>query len=123
LTTPALSHERGGELNAALARAIVRSHARFTGRGPSKAQAFFHGNILVVVLENSMTSGEQSLVAGGRSDAVSRLRREFHESMRAELDGAVEEQTGCAVVASMSDSHIDPDLTALMFVLDRPVAG
>jgi uncharacterized protein YbcI len=123
LTTASPPPERGGELNAALARAVVRAQARFTGHGPSKAQAFFNGNVVVIVLENSMTAGEGSLVADGRADAVLALRREFHQSMRVELNGVVEGQTGRGVVASMSDSHVEPDLTMLVFMLDGPVAG
>jgi uncharacterized protein YbcI len=104
-------------------RTIVRRHASFIGRGPSKAQAFFEGNVVVVILEKALTLGERSLVAEGREDAVLALRREFHQGMRAELEGIVEEQTGGVVAASLSDSHIAPDLTALVFVLEQPVAG
>jgi uncharacterized protein YbcI len=113
----------GGELNAVLARAIVRRHASFTGRGPARAQVFFHGNVVVVVLENAMTPGERSLVAGGRAEAALALRAEFLQSMRAELEAIVAQETGSEVVASLSDSHIDPDLTGIVFVLDQPVSG
>ena len=114
---------RGGELNAALARSIVRGHARLTGRGPSKARAFFHGNVVVVMLENSTTPADRTLVTGGKRDTVLELRRELMESMTPDMVSTVEGLTGCAVVASLSDSHLDPDLTVMVFVLASPIAG
>jgi uncharacterized protein YbcI len=114
---------RGGELNAALTRALVRRNAEFTGRGPSKARAFYSANVLVVILENAMTSAEHRLAAHGKGDLVLQLRREFQLTMRAELVELVEELSGCRVVAFLSDNSIDPDLACEVFVLDRPIPG
>jgi uncharacterized protein YbcI len=41
--------------------------------------------------------------------------------MRDQMVEAVEELTGSKVVAFMSDSHVDPDMTAELFVLDEPL--
>lgn len=112
----------GGELNAALARSIVRGHARLTGHGPSKARAFFHGNVVVVLLENITTPADRTLVTGGKQDAVLDLRRELMASMTPAMVSSVEGLTGCAVLASLSDSTVDPDLTVMVFVLDSPIA-
>jgi uncharacterized protein YbcI len=109
----------GGELNHAIANAIVRGHRRFVGRGPVKAQAFYRHNIIVVVMRDALTQAEQSLVADGNDEAVLRLRRQLQQVMRGPLLRAVEEITGCRVDASMSATHLDPDLTAELFVLDR----
>jgi uncharacterized protein YbcI len=111
----------GGRLNAAITRAVVRSHSEHAGRGPTKATAFFHGNVIVVVLEQTMTRSEQSLAASGRLDAVHDVRRELQGAMRADLVAAVETLTGCTVSAFMGDSSAEPDLAVELFVLDRPV--
>jgi uncharacterized protein YbcI len=112
---------RGGELNAALARALVRRNAEFTGRGPSRARAFYSSNVVVVILEDAMTTSEQSLMANGKPDLVLRMRREMQHAMRAGLVEPVEELSGCRVVAFLSDNHVDPDLACEVFVLDRPI--
>jgi len=112
---------RGGRLNAAIARGVVHMHSRFVGRGPTKAQAFFHGNVIVVVMRDTMTKSEVSLAADGREDAVLRMRYELQQAMKDDLVAEVESLTGCAVVAFMSANHIEPDLEAELFVLDRPV--
>ena len=113
----------GGELNSAIARGVVRRHTQFTGRGPSRARAFFNGNIVVVILEDAMTPTEQSLAAAGKADAVRQMRRASQATMRDELVAVVEEVTGSTVVAFMSDNHVEPDLAAEVFVLERPVSG
>jgi uncharacterized protein YbcI len=113
----------GGELNAAIARAVVRRYREHVGRGPSKAQAFYRGNVLVLVLENTMTRAEQSLAASGQVTAVTQVRDAIRQTMRPGLVAIVEELTGCKVLALMSASHLDPDMASEVFVLDRPVAS
>jgi uncharacterized protein YbcI len=113
----------GGELNAAIARAVVRYHREHLGRGPTKAQAFYRGSVIVVVLSDTLTRAERSLASAGRIDAVLEVRSAFQEAMRDDLAAAVEQLTGCRVIAFMSTNHVDPDLAAELFVLDRPVPG
>jgi uncharacterized protein YbcI len=111
----------GGELNAAIARAVVRIHRSSVGRGPTKAHAFFRGHIVVVVLENVFSAEERTLLAGGRGESVIRLRQELLEMMRRDLVAAVEELTGCGVTALMGDTSLEPDMASHVFVLDGPI--
>jgi uncharacterized protein YbcI len=111
----------GGRLNAAIARAVVQIHHDTVGRGPTKAQAFYRHDVVVVVLRDVLTRAEHSLAEGGREKTVMELRREFHESMRPALVAAVERLTGCKVVSFLSDNDVDPDVAVEVFVLDRPV--
>jgi uncharacterized protein YbcI len=113
----------GGQLNAALARAIVAVHRRCVGRGPTRAQAFFRHNVVVVVLEGVLTTEEQTLLAGGRAERVREVRRELHAAMRPELAAAAERLTGRRVSAVLSDGHLDPDMASHVFILDAAVDG
>jgi uncharacterized protein YbcI len=113
----------GGELNAAIARTVVRFHREHTGRGPTRAQAFYRGNVIVVIMHDAMTKAESSLVEQGRADMVLEFRRAFQETMRDELVATVEALTGCGVEAFMSTNHVHPDMAAELFILDRPVPG
>jgi uncharacterized protein YbcI len=113
----------GGELNHAIANAVVHNHRLYVGRGPTNAQAFFHHNIVVVVMHGVLTEPETKLVAQGRPDAVLDLRRQFEPTLRRELVGAVERLTGCQVCAFISGNQIEPDVEAEVFVLDRPVSA
>jgi uncharacterized protein YbcI len=113
----------GGELNAAVARTVVRYHNEHLGRGPTRARAFYRDNVMIVMLQDALTKAERSLAASGRTEAVHKLREAFQESMRGDLVATVEQLTGCKVVAFMSTNHLDPDYAAEIFVLDRPIAG
>jgi uncharacterized protein YbcI len=117
----AAEREIGGELNASIARAVVRIYRGICGRGPTKARATYRGNVVVVVLEQVLTQAERSLVASGRCDEALALRRELHRAMREELALAVSELTRCRVRAVMGDAQFDPDVAAEVFVLDQPV--
>ena len=72
----------GGELNAAIARSAVRMRSRYAGRGPTRARAFHHDNLVVVIMQNTMTTMETSLVAAGKTDAVLELRHEVQDAIR-----------------------------------------
>jgi uncharacterized protein YbcI len=111
----------GGELNAHIARAIVRIYREVCGRGPTRARASYRGNVVVVVLEQVLTQAERSLVASDRCNEALALRRELHDTMRDELARAVSELTGCRVRAVMGDAQFDPDVAAEVFVLDQAV--
>jgi uncharacterized protein YbcI len=113
----------GGQLNAAIVRRVVQVYGEYAGRGPAKAQAFFHGNVVVVVLHGTHTRAERRLVADGRGEVVAAMRREIQRTMRPELGAAVEKLTGARVLATLSDSHVDPDVASEVFVLDAPIAA
>ena len=116
-------HKAGGPLNAAIARAVVHIHHDRIGRGPTKAQAFYRNEVVVVILQNAMTTSERTLVAAGKGEAVLATRRALEEVIRPDLVSAVEQLTGCKVKASLSAHNLEPDLAAELFVLDRPVTA
>lgn len=111
----------GGELNAALARAVVRLHHDYMGRGPSTARAFFRENVVVVVVERVMTAAERSLAGSGRHRGVRDVHRELLEVMRADLTVAIEDLTNRRVTALMSDIHVESDIASVVFVLDGSI--
>jgi len=115
-----MSAERGlrdGELAAAISNAVVGALARTTGRGPTKAKTTLGDNGVFVVLQDSLTHGEQTLADAGETRAVLDLRRRWQRVMQAEISQEVERLTGRKVIGFMSDNHIDPDLAVEVFVL------
>ena len=92
--------------------------AEYTGRGPTRARTSIRDNIVVVLLEDTLTKGERRLVAQGRDIRVLDYRAEFQAAMREDAIASIEELTGRKVVAFMSANHIDPDLAAELFVLE-----
>jgi uncharacterized protein YbcI len=110
----------GGTLNAAISHAIVGLLREYTGRGPMTSRTTIRDNVVLVMLEQTLTKGEQSLVNKGRADKVIEIRHEFQEAMREESMAKVAELTGREVVAMLSANHVTPDLGAEIFVLDGP---
>jgi uncharacterized protein YbcI len=106
-----------GELAAAISNAIVGALARTTGRGPTKARTTLGENGVFVVLQDSLTVGEQTLADHGEGQAVLDLRRRWQRVMQAEISQEIERLTGRTVIGFMSDNHIDPDLAVEVFIL------
>jgi uncharacterized protein YbcI len=115
-----LGRPASGPLSLSISNAVVGMLREYTGRGPTKARTTIRDNVVLVMLEQTLTKGEQSLVAKGRQDKVIEIRHEFQNAMREECSGKVAELTGRNVVAFLSANHIDPDLGAEVFVLDGP---
>jgi uncharacterized protein YbcI len=111
----------GGDLNAAVARAVVRFHREETGRGPNKARSFYRDDVIVVVLEDLMTQVERRLVARGEEDVVRQMRATLQNGMRTELVAIVEQLTGTRVRAFLSSNNLDPDMAIQAFVLEEPI--
>jgi uncharacterized protein YbcI len=108
----------GSSLHVAISNAIVGFLREYTGRGPTKARTSIRDNVVVVMLEQTLTKGEQVLVEKGRAERVLALRHEYQEAMRDESSLKVAELTGRNVVAFMSANHVNPDLASEIYVLD-----
>jgi uncharacterized protein YbcI len=111
------SSERGALL-AAISNTIVGLHKRYFGKGPTKARSYLLDDMLVCVLRGGMTRAEQTLIESGRSELVMRQRQDFQEAVRAEFSAAVEDLVGRPVVAFMSTSSAEPDVSIEIFLLD-----
>jgi uncharacterized protein YbcI len=116
------AHLVGGQLNAAICNAVVRIQREYLGRGPTKSRASIRDDTIVVLMQDTLTKAERSLVADGRQEDVLRIRQSFQRTMRADIVAAVQELTGRTVIAFMSDTHIDPDLACEVIVLE-PLPG
>jgi uncharacterized protein YbcI len=112
--------QAGNSLYAAISNAIVRLLREYTGRGPTKARTTIRDNVVLVLLEQTLTKGERVLVEKGRGENVLVLRHEYQEAMREESSEKIAELTGRRVIAMMSANHLGPDLAAEIYVLDGP---
>jgi uncharacterized protein YbcI len=113
-------HQRpeGGRLDAAISEAVVRLLAESTGRGPTKARTTIDGDLIVVILQDTLTPGERFLADDDRAEQVLEMRRAYQDAMRTDAIVAIEDLTGRTVAAFMSANHIDPDLAAELFILE-----
>lgn len=114
----------GGELSVAISNGMVQLLRRTTGRGPTKARTTIGRDHVLVMIADTLTTGERTLVEAGYGEDVLLTRRRFQEVMRPEATSMIEELTGRPVIGFMSDNHANPDLGVEVFILEpdgRPV--
>jgi uncharacterized protein YbcI len=104
-------------LSSAISNATVRLLSEYTGRGPTKARTYITGDLITVVLQDTLTKGERSLVRDGQTDLVLKSRKAYQRTISADLIASVEQIIGRRVVAFLSDNHVDPDYAVESFVL------
>lgn len=104
------------EQAAEIARFVVRTTVEAVGRGPTRARAYLHDEVLTAVLTETLTRSEQRLLALGQGDAVHRLRRAVQATIRDPLAAGVEKVTGRKVRSVHIDHQISPDVMTLVFV-------
>ena len=107
----------GGSKLAAISNHVVRVVSEYTGRGPTKARSYLNENIVTVVLQDTLTKGERSLVGDGRDDLVLTMRKAYQGTMREDLVAGIEEILNRTVTAFLSDNHISPDVAVEVFLL------
>jgi uncharacterized protein YbcI len=56
---PSARDNAGGPPRSPIASAVVGIHSRYLGRGPTKAQAFFRGNVVVLMLDDLVEAVEE----------------------------------------------------------------
>ncbi|HEX6584759.1 MAG TPA: Na-translocating system protein MpsC family protein [Thermoleophilaceae bacterium] len=119
-TTDVPSHY--GEQLAAVTNGIVQLFREYYGRGPNKAKSYLlDERIVVCVLEDTMTTVEQTLVKSGDTHMVREVRLRFQEVMAEQFTGVVERAMGRRVAAYHSQLTMDPDIGFEFFVLeDQP---
>lgn len=114
----------GGHLLAAVSTAMVGLVREHYGRGPMKAKTYAFDDLLVVVMRDSgFTPLEQTIIAADGAERVAAMRRDFQRLMADRYKATVEDLTGRAVLAMLSQAAVEPDLTVEVFFLDGPVEG
>jgi uncharacterized protein YbcI len=109
-------HE-GQSPSAKIATSAVRVLHEYTGRGPTKAKTTINETVVTILLADTLTTGERTLVDHGHADRVLQIRHDYQTAMRDALVGIVERELDRKVIAFMSQNHIDPDLAIEVFVL------
>jgi uncharacterized protein YbcI len=106
-----------GAVSAAISSAVVQLVHEYTGRGPTKARTYINEDLITIVLQDTLTMGERSLVRDGKADLVLATRRAFQQTMSSQMIAAVERHSGRKVLAFLSENHVDPDVAVESFVL------
>lgn len=114
LTSLATTH---GEVLTAISDGLVALLKEFYGRGPTRAKSYYEDDLVVCVLRGGFSRVEETLLEGGRGDAVIQQRMEFQDLMRERFEAVIERATGRAVIGFMSGNQQHPDMMCEVFIL------
>lgn len=106
-----------GEVRATIAREIGRLQSEYYGRGPTKAKTYYEGDVVVVVLEETFTPAETTLIARGESEGIQDIRRRFQRAMAEQFKAIIEQSTGRRVRSFLSETDLEEDLSVELFIL------
>ena len=106
-----------GHVLTAISDGMVGLLKEFYGRGPTQAKTYYQDDLVVCLLRGGFTRVEQTLLDGGRGDAVIQQRMEFQELMRERFEAVVERATGRRVIGFMRGNQQDPDIMCEVFIL------
>jgi uncharacterized protein YbcI len=109
--TPAPSDEGERTQSASLeiSNAMVRLYKEQFGRGPTKVRTHWHGDLITVTLEDTLTRAEKNLVKMGEHQRLRDTRMYFQYATVRDFCGAIEVITGRKVRAFISgiDTEVD----------------
>jgi uncharacterized protein YbcI len=117
-----VSEQASGAVGADLAREVVRIHARYFGRGPTKAKAIWRNGVVAVILEEIFTRAEELLVEAGQFEQVRQHRQAFQDQIAPILRQSVEQITGHRVEAFLSQVSAE-GVAAEVFTLGEPLGA
>jgi uncharacterized protein YbcI len=108
---------RSGE--AEISREIVRIHAHYYGRGPTKSKTYLNDEVVLCVLGEIYTRSEAMLIEAGRFEEVRANRTAFQDTVEPIMRAAVERITGRTIESFLSQAS--PDGRACeIFILAGP---
>ena len=114
----------GPSLTEAISAAMVELYAAYYGHDRTTATTYINDNIVVCVLENILTTGEDVLVADGARGEVIDGRVAFQTDTEDEFTAAIQRLTDRRVVAFMSANQTTPGVACELFFLDAaPLAA
>jgi uncharacterized protein YbcI len=113
----------GGRLLAEITDRLVQLIREYYGRGPLKAKTYVLDNLIVCVLTDGYIALERTMIEGGEPDRVIEMRRGFQRLMETRYSEMIEDLTGRKVLAFLSQTHVDPDLSVEMFMMDGRLPG
>lgn len=98
---------------------IIQLFRKHYGRGPTKGKTFLMDDRYVLcVLEQTMTTVEETLSKEGEEDLVRKVRLTFQEKLADDFTGVVEKALDRKVIAYHSQLTTNPDIGFELFVLE-----
>jgi uncharacterized protein YbcI len=103
-----------------ITRAVVTIYKEHFGRGPAHAHSHYAGgDVLVCLLEGTLTPVERSIANLGEHQRLQDFRQLFQSATEQTFRAVVEEITGRRVVSFMSGNDVRTDVASEIFVFEH----
>jgi uncharacterized protein YbcI len=111
------SKQRTGELLAEISNMVVGVYADCLGRGPTRARSYIDHDVILCLLEDTLTKPERQLISSGNTARLLELRAMLQATMEEPLVTGMERLMGRRVKAVISGRQIEPDVVTEVFIL------
>ncbi len=102
-----------------ISRGVVAIYKDHLGRGPTKARTTITDDVVITVLEDSLTKAERKLQESNRETMVRQIRRAYQDAMRSDIKALVEGTLNREAVCMLSDHSPNPDYAVELVILGR----
>jgi uncharacterized protein YbcI len=106
-----------GEARSQIASGFVSLHSKYYGRGPTRSKVYADGDVVVVVLEETFTPAERTLIDQGQAGGIQEIRRNFQTIMADQFKALIEQATGRRVRSFTSETDLENDIAVEVFIL------
>jgi len=107
-------------LTTAISAAMVELYGRVYGHDRTTATTYINDNVVVCILEDILSTAEDSLVAAGEGVEVIDARVAFQRDTEDEFTAEIERLTGRRVTAFLSGNQSSPGVACELFFLEAP---
>ena len=110
----------GAALTAAISAALTELYGEFYDHDRTTATTYINDNVVVCILEDILSTAEDSLVAAGEGVEVIDARVAFQRDAEDEFTVEVERLTHRRVTAFLSGNQSSPGVACELFFLEAP---
>lgn len=110
----------GDDLTDAISASMVDLYTRYYGHDRTTATTYINDNVVVCVLEDILSTDEDTLIAADRDGEVIDDRVTFQKNTEDEFTAEIERLTGRRVTAFLSANQTTPGVACELFFLDAP---
>ena len=107
-------------LTTAISAAMVELYGRVYGHDRTTATTYINDNVVVCILEDILSTAEDSLVAAGEGVEVIDARVAFQRDTEDEFTVEIERLTHRRVTAFLSGNQSSPGVACELFFLEAP---
>ena len=105
------------ELERSIGEQIATLQARYYGGAPARVFTTATDRVVIVVLEETFSLAERTLIARNEAEGIQEIRRRFQRIQEEDFRSIVEQATGQQVRSFVSDTDLQQNISIEVFIL------